>query len=64
MPFSIVIQHQEDHPYNPGWWRYSRPRHQLVAEPPEISESQRWYYGSATDAALDAVRWDRANPRG
>jgi hypothetical protein len=64
MPVSIVIQHQEANPHQPDWWRYSRPRHQVLAQPPEICESRRWYYGTAADAASDAAAWDRANPRG
>ena len=61
---SIVIQCQEDHPHNPGWWRYSRPVHRMVAKLPEFSESSRWSFGSAEDAARAQAAWDDANPRG
>ena len=57
----IIIQYQEDHPGNPGWWRWSRPRHRYVAESnlPPIGEGTRWTYGSEGDA-LEAQRvWDR-----
>ena len=60
----IIIQRQEDHPGNPGWWRYSRPRLIQVAEPPEISESVRWSYGTAAEAAEAQRQWDEQNPRG
>jgi hypothetical protein len=64
MTASIVIQHQEDHPRNPGWWRFSRPRCEVCDQAPPISERQRWYYGSPADAARDAAEWDRCHPRG
>lgn len=61
---SIIIQYQEDHPHNPGWWRFGRPVHIAVAEPPEIRESHRWWYGTAEEAATEQSRWDAQNPRG
>jgi len=38
---AIIIQVQEDHPGNPGWWRYSRPILRHVMTPPQ-SSSSRW----------------------
>jgi hypothetical protein len=64
MSVSIVIQYQEDHPHNPGWWRFGRPRHEVRDQAPEIREHHRWRYGSEADAAADAAEWDRSNPRG
>jgi hypothetical protein len=62
---SIVIQRQEDHPHNPGWWRYSRPRCEVHTEtPPLFSNSIRWYCGSEADAERDAAEWDRQHPNG
>jgi hypothetical protein len=61
---SIIIQRQEDWPSNPGWWRYSRPEHQVVAVVPPISESRRWRYGSVEAAVQDQIEWDREHPRG
>lgn len=61
---SIIIQHQEDHPHNPGWWRFGRPVHRIVSELPEISNDVRWTYGSAEQAADEQARWDAANPNG
>lgn len=55
----IVIQYQEDHPGNPGWWRFSRPVHRVVEAAPPISDSIRWFYGSAEDARYEQERWDR-----
>ena len=42
---AIVVQYTEDHPGNPGWWRYSRPvlRHVTVEEVP-TSSAIRWWY--------------------
>lgn len=64
MPVSTIIQRQEDHPHNPGWWRFSRPRHEVRYEAPEIRDDQRWRYGSAAEAAEEAAEWDRQNPNG
>jgi hypothetical protein len=64
MTVSIVIQHREDHPGNPGWWRFSRPRHQVRAEAPRIREETRWWYGSEEDAAAATAEWDAKYPQG
>lgn len=64
MSISIVIQHQEIDPHNPGWWRYGRPCHQVVAEPPAIRERYRWTYGSAADAVAAQAVWDQAHAQG
>lgn len=58
MTVSIIIQHQEDSPRNPGWWRFSRPVHMVLDEPPEIRETIRWWYGTAADAAQAQAEWD------
>jgi hypothetical protein len=64
MSVSVVIQHQEDHPHSPGWWRFSRPRHQVRAEAPRIREETRWSYGTPADAARMAAEWDAKYPQG
>lgn len=64
MPVSIVIQRQEDWPGNPGWWRFSRPRHEVRDQAPKISEHHRWWYGDAQQAANAAAEWDADHPRG
>ena len=64
MSVSIIIQRQEDWPGNPGWWRYSRPVHRQMPQPPEIREETRWWYGDAAEAARAAAEWDAAHPRG
>jgi len=40
---AIVVQHIENHPGNPGWWRYSRPVLRHVTEVPESSTIRWWY---------------------
>jgi hypothetical protein len=62
--YSVIIQRQEDHPFNSGWWRFSRPVHRMMVEPPQISENTRWRYGSAAEAAEDQSKWDAQHPRG
>ena len=62
-----IVQRQEDHPHNPGWWRFSRPFWASTeAELPAsgFPESVRWYVGSRQDLAAAQTEWDRSNPRG
>ena len=40
---AIVVQCIEDHPGNPGWWRYSRPVLRHVTEVPNSSTIRWWY---------------------
>jgi len=40
---AILIQCVEDHPGNPGWWRYSRPVLRHVTEVPNSSTIRWWY---------------------
>lgn len=61
---SIIIQYREDDPGNPGWWRYSRPRHQYVVELPPIHESVRWTYASEAELFYHRDMWDRQYPNG
>ena len=58
---SIIIQYPEDWPGNPGWWRFSRPRHEMRDQAPEISENYRWHYGSEAEASEEAADWDRTH---
>ena len=62
-----IVQRQEDHPHNPGWWRFSRPFWvATAAQLPTTGfpESVRWYMGSQQDLAAAQAEWDAANPRG
>lgn len=58
--YGIIVQHWEDDPHNPGWWRYGRPRYIEVMAPPQISPSTRWTYGSAATAEQTQQAWDIA----
>ena len=58
MTVSIVVQRLEEWPWKPGWWRFSRPRHEIRELPPEIREDTRWWYGDAAAAARAAAEWD------
>jgi len=60
MSVSIIIQCREDWPGNPGWWRYSRPRHEVRSHPPEIRGDRRWWYGDAAAAERAAAEWDQS----
>ncbi len=64
---ACLIQCQEDHPHNPGWWRFGRPvlRHLKPEEVPNLSEHNRVLFARGMADAREAQRaWDRANPRG
>jgi len=41
---AIIVQWQEDHPGNPGWWRYSRPVLRHVTQVPNITDTIRWQF--------------------
>jgi len=59
---AIAIQYQEDHPGNPGWWRFSRPvlRHVHQNQLPSIREETRWWYVRGSAEVREAQReWDK-----
>jgi hypothetical protein len=62
--FGYIVQVQEDHPHNAGWWRYSRPV--WVANDAEIPERgrARWMEGCRRELMAEQAHWDAANPRG
>lgn len=60
---SYIIQRQEDHPGNPGWWRFSRPMF-CVGTPPPFSDHIRVWYGSEDDANRAQAEWDQSHPNG
>ena len=65
--YGWIVQRQEDHPHNPGCWRFSRPS--WVATDAELPtsgfpESIRWSRGSRQDLTAAQAEWDQANPRG
>ena len=62
-----IVQRQEDHPRNPGWWRFGRPY--WVATDAELPtsgfpESVRWNWGTRAALAEAQAEWDRSNPGG
>lgn len=60
---TVIFQRQEDHPGNPGWWRWSRPEFR-IAEPNSNSSHQRWRYGSENEAVQEQASWDASHPNG
>jgi hypothetical protein len=60
-----IVQHQEDHPHNPGWWRFARPCWVATDdELPMFSESVRCTWGTREELAEAQSEWDRSNPKG
>ena len=62
-----IYQRQEDHPQNPGWWRYSRPEWVVSQEELPTSASPdtvRAWRGTHDDLTTAQAEWDAAHPRG
>lgn len=61
-----IVQRKEDHPHNPGWWRFGRPYwvardHDL---PDGFPDAARWSWGPQTELVTAQSAWDIANPGG
>ena len=61
-----IVQHQEDDPTSPGWWRFSRPYWVAGPKPPSeghyrFPDSIRWTWGTLARLEEDQAKWDRNN---
>lgn len=60
-----IVQRQEDHPHNPGWWRFSRPywiATEAALPKTGFPDSVRWTWGNRDELAAAQAEWDRNHP--
>lgn len=64
-----IVQYQEDWPGNPGWWRWGRPRLELLTndELDRLANNTSAQYSTVSShvaerwLAQDQADWDRKN---